>query len=132
MLFPLKDPARKLMALFFVCTGIVHIIKPITFIEITPKFLPKRKELVYLSGMLEILGGLGLLFPFSRRFAAKGLMGLLYAVFPANLNMAVNKIDFGFIPQWLLWVRLPLQFLLIAGINQLAEDAGHPKTKMIS
>ncbi len=118
-----KDPARKLLALFFVCAGLMHFIRPRTFIEITPSYLPKRKEIVYASGAFEILGGLGLLFPFSRRIAAKGLVTLLYAVFPVNLNMAINKIDCGFIPKWLLWARLPMQFLLISGINILAEDA---------
>src|ERR1700722_13059115 len=112
----LKDPARKLLALFFVCAGAMHFIRPGSFVAITPKFLPKRKELVYVSGLLEILGGFGLLFPFSRRFAAKGLMMLLYAVFPANINMAINKIDFGYLPKWLLWTRLPVQFLLITGV----------------
>jgi uncharacterized membrane protein len=118
-----KDPARKVLALIFVCTGILHFIRPKTFIAITPEFLPKRREIVYASGVFEILGGLGLLFPFTRRFAAKGLVTLLYAVFPANLNMAINKIDLGYIPKWLLWARLPMQFLLISGVNLLAEDA---------
>lgn len=119
----LKDNSRPLLALFFVCTGVMHFIKPNTFIEITPKFLPKRRELVYVSGVLEILGGLGLLFPLTRRVAAKGLSTLLYAVLPANINMAVKKIDFGYIPHWLLWARLPLQFLLVTGINALAEES---------
>jgi uncharacterized membrane protein len=119
----LKDKARPMVALFFVCTGVMHFIRPHTFVNITPKFLPKRKEIVYLSGAFEILGGLGLLFPPTRRFAAKGLSTLLYAIFPANINMAVNKIDFGYIPQWLLWARLPLQFLLATGVNALAEDS---------
>ncbi len=123
MKFLVNSPARQLLALFFVCTGAMHFIKPATFVAVTPKFLPKRKEMVYLSGLLEILGGLGLLVPFTRRFAAKGLIALLYGVLPANINMAVNKIDFGFIPSWLLWARLPLQFLLIMGVNVLSEDA---------
>ena len=126
-----KDPARKALALFFVCTGILHFIRPKTFIAITPAYLPKRKEIVYISGIFEILGGLGLLLPFTRRYAAKGLVTLLYAVFPANLNMAMNKIDLGYVPKWLLWARLPLQFLLISGVNLLAEDANEIKIKPI-
>ncbi len=118
-----KDSARKLLALFFVCAGILHFIRPRTFIAITPSYIPKRREIVYASGVFEILGGLGLLFPFTRRYAAKGLVTFLYAVFPVNINMAINKIDFDYIPKWLLWARLPMQFLLIAGINLLAEDA---------
>ena len=60
----LKDPARKLLALFFVCTGAMHFIRPASFVAITPKFLPKRKELVYVSGLLEILSGFGYFFLF--------------------------------------------------------------------
>ena len=126
-----KDPARKAMALFFIGAGILHFIRPKTFIEITPKYLPKRKEIVYASGAFEILGGLGLLFPFTRRYAAKGLVAFLYAVFPANINMAINNMEFAYIPKWLLWARVPLQFILISGVNLLAEDAKEIKIKQI-
>lgn len=128
MQFVFKDPARKAMALFFVCSGIAHFVKPRPFVEMIPENLPKRKEIVYASGVFEILGGLGLLFPPTRRLAAKGLVTLLYAVFPANLNMAIdNKINSGTVPRWLLWARLPLQFVMISGINLLADDAKEPK-----
>jgi uncharacterized membrane protein len=120
---PLKGVARNFMALFFIGAGVMHLVKPDIFIKVAPEFLPKRKELIGISGILEILGGLGLLIPGTRRISAKGLTVLLYAVFPANINMAVKKIDFDFIPQWLLWTRLPLQLLLIWGVNILAEDS---------
>lgn len=68
------------------------------------------------SGVAEMLGGLGLILPVTRRAAAWGLIALLVAVFPANLNMAVNHLPLGTssVPAWALWARLPLQLVLIA------------------
>ena len=114
--------ARLLCSLFFIWAGVMHFLRPGRFVQITPEALPFRKELVLLSGACEILGGLGLLIPRTRKLAGKGLIALLIAVFPANINMAVNKIDFGFIPQWLLWARLPLQFLMIYLVHLVSKD----------
>ena len=71
-------------------------------------------ELVYLSGFFETLGGIGLVVPATRRFAAWGLVALLIAVYPANINMLVNDIYLEDMPRerWMLWARMPLQFLL--------------------
>jgi uncharacterized membrane protein len=68
------------------------------------------------SGVAEIAGGLGLLVPRTRRAAAWGLIALFIAVFPANVNMAVNELPLGTktVPAWTLWARLPLQLVLIA------------------
>ena len=118
---------RLLCSLFFVWVGVMHFLRPGRFVQITPEILPYRKELVLISGAFEILGGLGLLIPKTRRLAGKGLIALLIAVFPANINMAVNKIDFGFIPQWVLWARLPLQFLLIYLVNLISKESKNPK-----
>lgn len=78
-----------------------------------PKALPWHLGLVYVSGIAEILGGIGLLIPKTRRAAALGLLLLLVAVFPANINMAVNEIYVDGMPRepWLLWARLPMQLV---------------------
>jgi uncharacterized membrane protein len=80
-----------------------------------PKRLPAPLALVYLSGVAEVAGGVGLLVPTLQRAAAWGLIALFAAVFPANVNMAVNGIGFGKkpTPPWILWGRLPLQAVLI-------------------
>jgi uncharacterized membrane protein len=70
------------------------------------------RTLVAVSGFFEILGGVGLLVKRVQRAAAWGLVALFIAVFPANVNMAVNKI-FTDNP-WILWGRLPFQAVLIA------------------
>ena len=72
--------------------------------------------LVVISGIAEILGGLGLILPATRRLAAWGLIALYLAILPANLNMAINHLPLGktAVAPWLLWARLPLQLVLIS------------------
>jgi uncharacterized membrane protein len=117
-----RTVGRGIVSLFFMYVGVIHFVRPGKFIQITPDFLPYKKELVYVSGFFEILGGAGLLIPQTRKAAGIGLIALLFAVFPANINMAVNKIDFGSIPTWVLWARLPLQFLLIYWVRAVSKD----------
>lgn len=104
----------------------MHFAIPVPFIRIVPPMLPWPEALVALSGATEILGGAGLLFSRTRRPAAYGLVLLPITVFPANIYMAVAHIPFhgvaGHLPlqpplqPWLQWLRLPIQFLLIAWV----------------
>jgi len=99
----------------FVAAGIAHFVKTEVYVSIMPPYLPAHRELVYLSGGLEILGGVGLAIPRLRRWAGFGLIALLLAVFPANIHMAVSPkeyLNWG-LPLWLLYARLPLQFVLM-------------------
>lgn len=100
-------------AFLFVLAGSFHFIRPEIYFKIMPPYIPWPLFMVYLSGFFEILFGILLLFRQSSRFAAWGLILLLLAVFPANINMALNPQDFPQIPFWVLLARLPLQFLLI-------------------
>lgn len=104
------------LALFMVAAGAMHFISPRGYVRIMPRMLPAPEALVAISGVFEILGGVGLLFPFSQRLAAWGLVALFIAVFPANVNMAVKRLPMGRrpLPAWVLWARLPLQAVLIA------------------
>jgi len=106
---------RILLAVLMVVAGVLHFVAPAAYARIVPRWLPAPRGLVFVSGVFEILGGIGLLSPYSRRFSAWGLIALFIAVFPANVNMAVNRIGLGRKPpaQWLLWARLPLQAVLI-------------------
>jgi uncharacterized membrane protein len=97
----------------FAFAGIMHFVKPAPFIAIYPDGWPFPGEAVLISGIAEVLGAVGLLMPSTRKFAAYGLILLLVAVFPANINMAVNANRFSQFPLWTVWLRLPLQFLLI-------------------
>ena len=96
----------------------MHFTSPGLFVRIMPAWLPAHLELVYVSGAFEILGGLGLIVSKTRRYAAWGLIALLIAVFPANINMAVNEIYLEGMAQepWLLWARLPMQLVFAVGV----------------
>jgi uncharacterized membrane protein len=108
--------ALVLLSIFFIAAGVSHFLNPGFYLAIMPPYLPAHRELVYLIGLLEILGGIGVLLPRTRSAAGWGLVALLFAVFPANLHMALNPEPFianGF-PLWGLYARLPLQLVLVA------------------
>jgi uncharacterized membrane protein len=106
---------RLLLAAFFVVAGILHFLFPQPYMRMVPPLLPWPMAIVWVSGVAEILGGIGLLFSPSRRPAAWGLVLLLIAVFPANIYMAVAHVHYaGLLGQsWAQWLRLPLQLPLI-------------------
>jgi uncharacterized membrane protein len=107
---------RWVLTIFMVVAGLNHLLQPDVYVAMMPAALPWPRALVYLSGVAEMAGGLGLVPRATRRLAAWGLIALFIAVFPANVNMAVNELPLGTwqAPAWLLWARLPLQLLLIA------------------
>lgn len=111
-----KEILRVVLAISIIVVGVTHFLTPEPFVKIVPPQLPYPLELVYLSGFYEILGGIGLLVPPVSQAAAWGLIALFIAVFPANINMAVNHIKLENIPDspWLHVVRLPFQAVLIA------------------
>ena len=105
------------MSGFYINVGIKHFIDPIWFLHIIPPYLTGiGLELVYISGLIEILLGALLLFPKYRRISSYGIILLLIAVYPANIYLAFNEK-----PQNLIgissfvasWIRLPIQFILI-------------------
>jgi uncharacterized membrane protein len=110
-----RNLALWLAALFYVTAGILHFVKPEPYLELMPPYIPWHEAMVQISGAFEILGGLGLLLPQTRRAAAWGLVALLIAVFPANLYMATNPVEAGAagVAPIIRWGRLPLQALLI-------------------
>lgn len=106
-----------LLAAAFACAGVLHFVRPRMFEAIVPPSLPAPRLLVYVSGVAEVAGGLGLLVPSLRVWAGWGLAALLVAVFPANVYMARQAPRFRRIaPRWALMLRLPLQLVLIAWV----------------
>ncbi len=109
----MRQIAQYLLAVLFVVAGTLHFVATPAYLRIMPPSLPSPTMLVYISGVCEILGGIGLLVPSTRRFAAWGLVALLIAVLPANIHMALDHAHWPSLPQWALWARLPLQLPLI-------------------
>jgi uncharacterized membrane protein len=112
-----RSIARGLLAIGMVGVGVLHFVNPAPFVRIVPAILPAPYALVLLSGAIEIALGVAVLVPRVRRLAGFGLVALYLAVFPANINMAMNGIQLDPahpMPAWLAWARLPLQLVLIA------------------
>ena len=106
---------RISLAIFFVFTGVSHFLMPAEMMQMLPSFIPFRLEIIYLTGILEILGGIGLLIPGLERIASIALILFLLAVLPANIYAAVNYINFGahaLGPIYLL-ARIPFQLFVI-------------------
>jgi uncharacterized membrane protein len=111
-----KLVVRTLLALLFVVAGVLHFTHTSFYAAIMPPYLPQPHALILISGVCEIIGGAALLIPRLRRLAGYGLIALLLAVFPANIQMLISNThaDAPTFPTLLLWLRLPLQFVLIA------------------
>jgi uncharacterized membrane protein len=102
------------LSLFYLAAGTLHFLRPRIYEAIMPRALPAKRELVYASGLAEMVGGAGVLHPATRRAAGWWLIATLIAIFPANVQMALHADRYRAIPAPLLWLRLPLQALLIA------------------
>jgi uncharacterized membrane protein len=102
--------SQRLLAGFFIVAGVNHFIQPRPYEKIVPPSLQDHaKRVVLASGVAEIVGGVGVLLPWTRRVSGFGLIALLAAVFPANIYMAREPKRFSRIPRWALYGRLPLQ-----------------------
>jgi uncharacterized membrane protein len=107
--------SRLLLAAFFLLAGLYHFLSPGLYLQMMPPYLPWPVGLIAISGVAEIAGGMGVLFPPVRAAAAWGLILLLIAVFPANIQAAISGMSLGGKPvaHWILLMRLPVQFLFI-------------------
>jgi uncharacterized membrane protein len=109
----MKRLPSLIVSSFFALGGIAHFVSADFFVAMMPDYLPYHWELVIISGVFEIMGAIALQIPKTREFASYGLMLLCVAVFPANLNMALNANQFPDIPLVMLYLRLPFQLLII-------------------
>lgn len=117
---------RLLAAVFFIGAGVKHFRNPGFYERIVPPGFPSPHVLVAISGVAEIVGGIGLLIRQTRRLAGWGLIVLLIAVFPANVYMALEPEKFAdlHLPGWTFLARLPLQVVLIAWVWFVSLDSG--------
>jgi uncharacterized membrane protein len=116
-----KRPLRYVMGLVYVVAGVLHFLRPKPFECILPPQLPAERALVYVTGVMEVAFGLGVLFERTRRVSAWGIVVTLLTVFPANIYMASDSYElpgvperFGGVVDAALYARLPLQAVLVA------------------
>ena len=102
------------LGVFWILAGANHFLSPNFYVPMMPPYLPAHLELVYLSGVFEILGGILALVPRTRALAGWGLIALLMAIFPANVHMALSPELFPDMAVGALYARLPFQAVIIA------------------
>lgn len=115
----MQHDAQVAAAVMFVLIGFMHLAAPRKLTYMIEGWLPYALELVLITGVLEIVLGIGLLFPGIRTYAAWGLIGLLIVMFPANIYVAVKQLPApGGLPAapWYTWSRLAFQPVYIAWI----------------
>jgi uncharacterized membrane protein len=101
------------MAAMYLLAGLMHFVKPKIYMRIMPRYLPNHKMLVYLSGLAEILLGIGLCFSMTRTFAIYGIILMLAIFLLVHFYMLSGEKASAGIPKWLLILRIPLQFFLM-------------------
>ncbi|MGO9789490.1 MAG: hypothetical protein ACLP8S_08195 [Solirubrobacteraceae bacterium] len=113
--------SRRYLAGLFFSSGVAHLTFATEFFEaIVPPWVPGTPRAINQAAGLAEIGGAALaLVPGAERPARLYLTALLLAVYPANIHMAARPQDIKGaerVPRWLLWARLPLQFLAIAWV----------------
>jgi uncharacterized membrane protein len=111
-----KQALLWVMAAFYVVAGVLHFVATDAYLPLMPPWLPAHRALILLSGVAEVVLGVLVLVPATRRLAAWGIVLLLLAVFPANLHVAIHDVPLFGATEGLgiwNWVRLPLQAVLM-------------------
>ena len=103
-----------LMGLLYIAAGINHFWHPGFYVKIMPPYLPWHETLVYLSGVIEIFLGLLIFIPRYRALAAWAIIAMLIAFMPVHIHMVMSPQLYPDVPEYVLWLRLPLQAVLIA------------------
>lgn len=111
-----KKITLGIVFIWFFAGGIGHFVNSDFFVNIMPPYLPYHLEIVYISGVFEIAGALGILFFATRQWAGNGLFLLTIAVTPANIHMWMHPELFPEVPPAFLTVRLLVQVVLLMGI----------------
>ncbi|NRD22904.1 hypothetical protein HNV10_06605 [Winogradskyella litoriviva] len=102
-----------IMAAMYILAGLIHFIKPKMYMRIMPKYLPNHKALVYLSGIAEILLGIGLCVSSLKIISIYGIIAMLATFLLVHFYMLSGEKASAGIPKWILILRLPLQFFLM-------------------
>jgi len=116
------DAARYAFAAMFVLTASAHFVpsQRVDLIRMVPPVFPRPDLIVMITGVLELLGAIGLLLPRTSRLAAGALALLLVALFPANVYAAMNELLIMGKPATALLPRTLMQLLFIGGLTMIA------------
>jgi uncharacterized membrane protein len=123
-------PARRgriAMAAMLLLTGASHYVMTRQMVEMVPSFFPAPLAIVYVTGVLEMVGAIGLVTRY-HRLASWGLILLLLAMFPANVYAALHHTGMGGHRNGVayLWLRAPMQLLFIAWLAWFSRDRARP------
>jgi len=109
----LRSCPRYLMGLFYFAAGVNHFVNPKFYTGIIPPYLPDPLMLVYVSGVAEVLLGMGVCVERTRRASAWLIVAMLMAFMPAHIHMLLHPEQFDGVPLWGLWARIFFQGVLI-------------------
>lgn len=104
---------QYLLAAVFVIAGVLHFVIPKFYERITPRYIPARKVMVYVSGVLEVISGIFLLTTAFQKIGAWAIIVLLILFFSVHIFMLQDEKARMKAPKWVLVLRLLLQFILI-------------------
>ncbi|PHK49085.1 DoxX family protein [Staphylococcus edaphicus] len=112
---------RILFGIVFSVAGILHFKDEAQFRKIVPAYLPFRKAAVLITGIIELVFGAILLIKKPTNSQKNTMIAFLWAVLPANIYMARKQIPLAGkqLPKWILYGRIPLQFVIIKLIKKL-------------
>jgi uncharacterized membrane protein len=118
-----REILKWVLGIAFALAGANHFVHTDFYVGIMPPYLPWHTALVYVSGVFEVVLGLALLWPRVAKIAAWGMIALIVAVTPANLHMALHTELYAQFSPFALWLRLPLQGVLLAWVYWYTRDA---------
>lgn len=106
---------RAAMAVMLTVTGASHFTNPGPMVEMMPEFVPAKLELVYFTGVCELLAVIGLVWNRFSRLASVMLIIFFLAILPANIAGSIKAVNFGGMEygSWYLLFRVPLQIFFI-------------------
>lgn len=116
--WPLFFSGNLSMCIMLLFTAIGHFKFQLGMAMMVPQYIPNKKEIVFATGIAEILLGVALLFPFLRFYSGVLLIAMFLALLPANISAAKRRVNYekgsydGPGPKYL-WFRIPMQVLLI-------------------
>ena len=114
--------SARMLATAFAGSGVLHLVRPRTFEPLMPAWVPRHTEVIRASGVAELVCAAGLAVPATRRTAGWASAALLVAVFPGNVQMAMDARRSTSVARRVgSWARLPLQAPLVAVAVRVAR-----------